>query len=278
MASVLPGRLAASEEPAGTEFDRAHAATQAAIQDHFSKLGYQPRNPAPIVTRDEIFNGGLRFDETGTGVLEKHGQMVFQQCARLEDIDNKHRRDVLPLFHIFSCSKPLGFKPPQTVAQILTCLTETLGLDPARLAFVGTPLLNDYLPHLEKANVEPIRQIFLRDDAEALAAADGSGYFRFPGNPDAPVQPTAGIYYWIGNGPPQPLASYPPSQNWTEIGEMSLDENDTLAFALGTERVTLASTGLISSWQERLAHLMEYIENDSSGAEPPSGRALFIDG
>lgn len=276
VASVLPRSVSASNEPGGTEFDKAHAKTQGAIADHFAKLGYQPRQSAPIVTRDETFNGGLRFDDTG--VLEKPGMMALQQCARLEDIDRKDRRDVLPLFHIFVCSKPLGLNSQQTVAQVLTYLTQSAGLDPARLAFVGTPRLNDFLPQLETAGIEPIRQIFLRDDAEALAAADGSGYYRFPGDPDAPTLPTAGIYHWIGSGSPKPITAYPPSQDWTEIGEMSLDDGDDLAFGLGTERLTLASTGLISSWQERLAQLMEYIENDSGGAEAPSGRARFIDG
>lgn len=276
VASVLPGPLLASNKLNGTEFDKAHAKIQGAIADHFAKLGYQPRQPAPIVTRDETFNGGLRFDDTG--LLEKPGLMAFQQCARLEDIDRKDRRDVLPLFHIFVGSKPLGLKSQQTVAQLLTYLTQSAGLDPARLAFVGTPRLNEFLPQLESAGIEPIRQIFLRDDAEALATADGSGYYRFPGDPDAPTLPTAGIYYWIGNGSPRPITAYPPSPDWTEIGEMSLDDDDSLAFGLGTERLTLASTGLISSWQERLTQLMEYIENDSGGAEPPSGRALFING
>lgn len=275
-ATVLPGRSAATDETVGTPFDKAHAATQTAMKDHFSKLGYQTKNPAPIVTRDEAFNGGLRFDDTG--VLQQPGQMTFQQCTRLEDIGRKHRRDVLPLFHIFSCSKPLGFKPQQTVEQILGFLTQTLQLDPGRLSFVGTPRLNDYLPRLKQANVEVIKQVYLRDDGEALAAADGSGYFRFPGNPNAPLQMTAGIYYWIGDGAPQQLASYPPSEDWTEIGEVSLDGDVSLAFALGTERVTLAATGLIATWQERLTQLFEYIENDSSGTEPPSGRARFIDG
>lgn len=276
VASVLPRPLAASDKLEGTKFDKAHAKVQAAITEHFAKLGYQPRRPALIVTRDETFNGGLRFDDTG--LLDKPGLMAFQQCARLEDISKKDRRDVLPLFHIFVCSKPLGLDSQQTVAQILTFLTQSAGLDSARLAFVGTPRLNDFLPQLESAGIEPIRQIFLRDDAEALAAADGSGYYRFPGDPDAATLPTAGIYHWIGSGSPQPITTYPPSRDWTEIGEMSIDDGDDLAFGLGTERLTLASTGLISSWQERLTQLMEYIENDSGGAEPPSGRALFIDG
>ncbi|MCR9135307.1 MAG: hypothetical protein NXI27_04885 [Alphaproteobacteria bacterium] len=275
-ASVLPVRLSASDAPNGTAFDKAHATTQAVLADHFVKLGYQRQQPAPIVTRDESFNGGLRYDETG--ILEKPGQLMFQQCTRLEDIARKDRRDVLPLFHIFTCSKPLGFTAKQTFPQILAGLTQSLNLDPARLAFVSTPRLNDFLPLLEKANVETIRQVYLREDAEALANPDGSGYYRFPGAPDTPILPTAGIYYWIGDGPPQPITSYPPSDDWTEIGEISIDDDDRLAFGMGTERLTLASTGMISSWQERLAQLLEYIELDSSGASPPSGRAQFIDG
>ncbi len=274
-ASFLPCRLVAAEGADGTDFDRAHAAMWATIENHFAKLGYRQRDPASIVTRDETFNGGLRYDDTG--LLQKPGHMAFQQCARLEDIEKKHRRDVLPLFHIFSCSKPLGLKHPQTAAQVLAFLTETLALDPARLSFVGTARLNDYLPVLESAKVEPIRQVFLRDEDEALRTADGSGYFRFPGNPDAPLQATAGIYCWIGDGAPQRLDSYPPSENWTEIGEMSLDAEDSLAFGFGTERLTLAATGLIPSWQERLVQLFESIESGSSGAKPPSGRARFTD-
>ncbi len=275
-ATVLPSGVLASDEPAGTDFDKTHAAAQEALKSHFSKMGYQPSNAASIVTGDEQFNGGLRHDETG--IIQNPGQMTVQQCSRIEDIGKKQKRDVLPLFHIFVCNKPLGFGSQQTVQQIIAYLVGPLGLDRTRLALVGTPRLNDYAPTLEKAGIDIARQAYLRDDSEALATADGSGYFRFPGNPEAPARPTVGMYYWIGEGTPRPLTAYPPSEDWTEIGEASLDDQDVLAFGLGTERITLASTGLMPSWQERLAQLLEYIENDSGGAEPPSGRAHFTKG
>ena len=67
--------------------------------------------------------------------------------------------------------------------------------------------------------------------------------------------------------------SYPPSEDWTEIGEASLDEGESVGFAFGTGRIVLATTGQMPSWQEQLTQLLEFIENDSGGSQPPSGRA-----
>ncbi len=272
-ASLLPKGALSSENVVGTDFDKAHGALQDALADHFTQMGYTPVDASPIITGDESFNGGLRYDETG--LIDQPGQMAIQQCTRLEDIGKRHHRDVLPLFHIFRCNKPLGFKSQQTLAQALTYLTETLAIDTGRLCLISTPRLEKYAPVLKRAQIDVARQVLLRDDAEALAAADGSGYFRFPGDENADTFATVGIYCWIGEGIPMRPESYPPSQVWTEIGEASLDEGESMGFALGTERVTLATTGLMPSWQERLVQLFEIIESDSGGGALPSGREQF---
>ncbi len=262
-----------NEDVVGTDFDKAHGAMQEALVGHFAEMGYTPVTAAPIVTDDEQFNGGLRYDETG--LIDQPGQMAIQQCARLEDIEKRHRRDVLPLFHIFRCNKPLGFKSQQTLAQALAYLTDTLGIESSRLCLISTPRLEKYAPVLKRAHIDATRQVLLRDDAAALAAADGSGYFRFPGDPSADTFATVGLYCWIGEGVPMRPESYPPSEDWTEIGEASLDEGESMGFAFGTERIVLATTGQMPSWQEQLVQLFEFIENDSGGGQPPSGRAEF---
>ena len=272
-ASLLPTRLFSNEDFVGTDFNKAHAGKQGALFSHFTEMGYTPVTAVSIVTDDEGFNGGLRYDETG--LIAQPGQMAIQRCARLEDIERRHRRDVLPLFHIFRCNKPLGFKSQQTLAQALAYLTDTLSIDSSKLCLISTPRLEKFAPVLKRAHINAPRQVLLRNDVEALAASDGSGYFRFPGDANADTFATVGIYCWIGEGVPMRPENYPPSEDWTEIGEGSLDEGEPMGFALGTERVTLATTGLMPSWQEQLAQLFEIIEIDGGSGQPPSGRAKF---
>ncbi len=271
-ASMLPGRTVANTADVDSEFARAHALLQQSLVDQFSEMGYLPVGAAPIVTGEE-FNGGLRFDETG--LIEWPGQMTIQHCTRLEDIDKKERRDVLPLFHIFRCNRPYGFKPQQSLAQVLAYLTGSLGLDVSRLSLVSGPRLEEYGPVLKRVRIETGRQVYMRDEAEARANADGSGYWRFPGDADAEPVATVGIYCWIGDGPPRQITQYPPSEDWTEIGEALLEDTDSLGFALGTERLTLATTGQMPSWQNQLPVLFEAIENDRRDGEVPSGKAYF---
>lgn len=275
-ATLVSTRGLAGYEPTGIDFNRAHRDVQLNLLDQFGQLGYTPVLAAPIVTGNERFNGGLRFDDTG--VADHPSRILIQHCARLEDIEKRARRDVLPFFHIFRCNRPQDHKPQQSLAQVLAYLTGPFGIDVSRLALVGAPLLEDYAPVLKRAQIETGRQVYLREDSEARASSDGSGYWRFPGDENADAFATAGLYCWIGDGAPKPIAQYPPSEDWTEIGEAILDDRDTVGFVLGTERLTLALTGTMPTWKQQLTLLFEAIEKDGAGAVAPSGWEEFAKG
>lgn len=275
-AAILSRTFGDGRAQAGSDFVQAHDENSVAMQNFFEKLGYHNSDRSPIVTNDHDFNGGLRFDETG--LLSEPGQMVTQRCARLEDIEKKGRPDTLPIFNIFACNRSEGTGVTQSTAQLLSFLVDVGGIDPRRLAIVSTPRISEFLSVFKAGGIDISKQIHLREELEAMEAMDGSGYFRFPGQSQAPVLATAGIYCWIGKGTPQNLVSYPPPADWTELGEICLDENEPLAFGVGTERLTLASSGLTPTWDEHLAILLSQIDSDSNGAISPPGREIFEKG
>jgi len=267
----VPKRAAAQSAPAAGA-DR----VAASIVSHLSKKGYRQVKAAPLVNGDGAFNGGLRYDETG--VLDTPATFVVQPCARTADIAEKDRVDILPFFHIIRFDGNPGESRADAFAHAVGVLTGPLGLDPARLAFVSIPSFEGLKPHAGKAGVDWERRVVLRDPDAAFAAGDGSGIFRHPGDRTFPAIPTAGIYYWIGQGAPAPVATHPLPAAWTEIGELVIAENGSASFALGLERLAFAVTGRIPTWDEQLPRLMAQIERDSPGGKTPPGKAIFTKG
>ncbi len=274
-ATILPASAHSNTAEPDRSLDQPTHDLHEILVGYFKDLGYEFLEPASIVTGDETFNGGLRYDETG--LHEKRGQMAIQTCARVEDIGNKDKADVLPLFHLFYCITPLGLNSSDTLAQLLDYLTSTSQLDPGKFAFVTVPEFEPHLPMLEKYGFDTSRQIHFRNSEQAKQEGDGSGFFRFPGDPQADTFATVGIYYWTGEGSPPKLAEYPPQPGWTEIGEASIGDETEFGFGLGTERLGLAINGSIPSWQERLVLLFEEIELASAG-NPPPGKDQFANG
>ena len=272
---MLPATRPSEAADSAKVLDRPTRDLHEALVGYFREQGFELFEPASIVTGDESFNGGLRYDETG--MHEKPGQMSIQACARVEDIQAKNHADVLPLFHIFYCISQEDTSSSETLAQLLDYLTNGAKLDTARFAFVTIPEFEPHLPTLEKFGFDTGRQIHFRNSEQAKDAGDGSGFFRFPGDSDAKAFATVGIYYWTGDGAPPKLAQYPPQQGWTEIGEASIDEQADFGFGLGTERLGLAMHGSIPSWQDRLVLLFDQIELASAG-NPPPGKDKFANG
>ena len=83
-----------------------------------------------------------------------------------------------------------------------------------------------------------------------------------------------GVYYRMTDGGPSGLESYPPALEWSEIAEFSIDGLDPPGFALGLERLTLATTGRYPQWEHRLPLLLEKV-NEVGGAQPP-GLQMFV--
>jgi len=244
-----------------------------ALLAYFAALGLKEIPPSPIVTGDQGFNGGLRHDDTG--VLDPPGHMVVQPCARISDISEKHRQDILPLFHIFRGNGLPGQNREDAFSHVMGYLTGPLQLDPTRLAIVSIPPFEDLRPLAEKSGIDWAHQVVLRDADMALNAGDGSGIFRHPGDARVPAIPTAGLYYWVGDGPAHPARKHPLPAMWTEIGELFIAEKSGAAFAFGAERLVLASSGAVPTWDHQLDRLLAQIDRDSAGGPVPAGKAIF---
>ena len=269
-ASVLPGRVFGQSAGVSGNFDTAYAELQASLLDYLAGPGYAQVEPAPLVTDDFAFNGGLRYD--AVGVPKAPGQMVVQSCARIDDISDKQRADVLPLFSIFHWVPLSGTTGDESFILLHQTMTESVGLDTARMGFVSIPEFEDLRGTVEGMGMTWSEQVFIRDPDEARAALDGSGYWQRPAPGDGPMIPSAGLYYWLGDGMPDRPLGYPASGNWIEIADVGFDSGVDLSASCGLERMVLAATGDYPTWDERLEELMKRIA--ASDREPP-GKDLF---
>jgi hypothetical protein len=269
---TVANRVAAQQGASTADVGR----IEASIVTHFSNKGFRQVGPAPLVTENFGFNGGLRYDDTG--VLEAPASFVVQPCARTADIAERQRGDVLPFFHIFRFDGKPGEDRTDAFAHVFGYLTGPLKLDPASLAFVSIPSFEGLRPHATRAGVDWDRQVVLRDPDAALKAGDGSGIFRHPGDRTLPAIPTAGIYYWVGQGAAAPADTHPLPGAWTEIGELFIAENGGAAFGFGLERLLFAATGEMPTWDEQLPRLLAQIDRDSPRGSPPPGEAMFTKG
>jgi len=271
LGALLPrSALAAAEQNA--TFETAFQETLSRLKAAFSDLGIQEVRPLPIATQQTNYNGGLRHDFDQSALPAK--SFIIQPLARVGDVEEKSRPDVLPLFHEVGCHPDQGTTGQQTTEIMLRLLTEALGLDPARIAFVSVPQADDMGPVLGDLGFPFAEKVLLRNEAEALAARDASGFF-FPDPFGDAYLVTMGVYYRIGERDEISPTSYPPSGNWTEIGEIVIaGEAAPLGLSIGAERLTLALTGLYPSWDQRLGALSEQVIADSGGTEPP-GLAAF---
>ena len=249
------------------------ARVEATLIAYFTRKGYRQIAPAPLVTDDHGFNGGLRYDDSDVRVMP--GTFFIQPAARTSDIAQRHRGDVLPIFHIFRLDGKRGEGRNDAFTILMGYLEGSLNLDPARLAFVSIPSFEGMRPQIERAGFDHDRQVYIRDPGEALQAGDGSGFFKHPGNRTYPAYPTAGVYYWVGDGAAPSVKLYPMPAGWTELGELFIAENGIASFALGVERLAYAATGRIPPWDAELSRLMAHIDHASAPGAPPPGKAMF---
>lgn len=240
---------------------------------YFSAKGYRKIAPKPLVTDNHDFNGGLRYDDTGT--VELPGQMIVQPSARLSDISEKSRADVLPLFHIFRCNVHTGQNQDALFSRAIAYLTGPLRLDIARLAIVSIPPFTQSKAAFQRSGVDWERQVHLRDPDAAFKAGDGSGIFRHPGPDYVPAMPTAGIYYRVDDGAGDPPKMHPLPAAWTEIGEFMIAGDGAAFVGFGVERLQLASTGAIPSWDDQLPNLLRRIRREAGNGAMPPGAKIF---
>ncbi|WP_282152327.1 hypothetical protein [Ruegeria atlantica] len=269
-ASAALPRFAIGATGQNEAFEAEFAETLAGLKAAFAKLGFSESQPFSIVTGNVDYNGGLRHDFEQKKL--QPNAFVIQPLARVADVEEKNRPDVLPLFHEVGCHPEDAVSGRDTTELMVRLLTEEFSLDPSRIAFVSVPQADDVRSVLDGMNLPFSQKVLLRDEAEALAARDASGYF-FPDPFGEDYLVTMGVYYRVGNQTEPAPESYPPSANWTEIGEIIIGgEAASLGISIGAERLTYALTGQFPTWDQRLDALFAHI--DLGHAEPP-GIAAF---
>lgn len=127
----------------------------------------------PVVAEEIVFNGGLSYDETG--VLDQPGTMAIPPCARIEDIEKKHDRTVLPLFHMLCCRRKTGGGPAEALAEALDYIVNASGLDSNRrdylLAGPVDPAVRASRPQDERQNAAARQRDILKELRTALSDA-----------------------------------------------------------------------------------------------------------
>lgn len=270
--TMLPGWAKAASEP-DSAFEAAFQDTLTQLETAFGQLGLGKTQALSIVTGDGGYNGGLRHDFDQSALPT--GAFVVQPLARVGDVDEKARADVLPLFHEAGCHPGEGYDGQMTTRLMVELLVETFGLDPSRLAFVSVPQSATTAPVLDGLGLPFSDKVLLRDEAEALAARDASGFF-FPDPTGDAFLVTMGVYYRVGDTDEAAPASYPPSPNWTEVGEIVISGDVApLGVSIGVERLTYALTGQYPAWDQRLGALFALIEEDRGDSSLPPGLSAF---
>ncbi|MCP4308797.1 MAG: hypothetical protein GY788_28760 [bacterium] len=268
--ALLPGAAIAQTPSAAREFETDFETTMKELRSFFGNLAFEEVPARPIVTDDHSHNGGLRFDADVSSLSPGH--FVIQPSARVSDIKERARGDLLPMFHVFAGQLPEGETRESQARMLLGLLTGPFGLDPAKLAFASVAEVEVLRPLLEELGYDFGEKVLIRDRQEALRMRDTSGYF-FP-DPLAPHFITSmGIYYRMTEEGLAGFSSYPPPLEWTEVAELTVDGISPPAIAIGLERLTLATTGRYPKWEHRLELLLEKVEEDA--ATPPPGIVDF---
>lgn len=266
--TLLP-RVATAAEDQNAAFEQEFSTTLDHLRKTFSGLGFNEAAPLSVASGRDDYNEGLRHDFDQSALPSN--AFVIQPLARVADVSEKSRADVLPLFHEVGCH-PADADGQATTRLMMRILTEAFDLDPTRIAFVSVPQSEDMRTVLDEMALPFTEKVLLRDEVEALAARDASGFF-FPDPFGDAYIVTMGVYYRVGDTDELAPTAYPPSANWTEIGEIVIGgEAAPLGISIGAERLTYARTGQYPTWDQRLGLLFATAEQD--GAEPP-GLAAF---
>lgn len=257
-------------------FEEALVRVTAEARLYHDDRGYTEIRARPLITGHD-FNAGLRHDEFDALAAAEPGSCVIQNIARVEDIWNRNRHDVLAYFHVFFCNWRSGEQAVDALAEKLDFLITHLGMPARRLAVVGADALGPYRQLIEESGIAPER-IHQREETMALAMGDGSGWFRPEGHPEGLAVPTVAFYAWLGVDEAPPVTEYPLHSDWIEIGETGLDPTKVISQGFGLERLVYALTGLYPSWHDRRASLLAELDREmSGGAAEPEGYALFRD-
>ncbi|MEM7443522.1 MAG: hypothetical protein AAF414_09365 [Pseudomonadota bacterium] len=154
------------------------------------------------------------------------------------------------------------------VALAHALFTQSLGLDPGRVAFASVPEAEKMRAPFAAVGWDLDAKVHIRDPEEARRTRDSSGYF-YPHPDEAFFVTSMGIYYRLTEEGEEGFATYPPPSNWTEIGELVIGQVPFPAIVLGVERLTLAASGRYPQWQHRLDQLREAVEAAGGDGDLP---------
>lgn len=232
------------------------------LLQHLEQRGYELTSPLPLVT-EHSFNGGLQFDDEITG--SSAGHVVIQPAARVDDIKQKDRIGILPLFHIINFDQSKGTTGVRPLNQTFNFLIHHLGLEPSRLRFTGTDKALFLLPFLAEHGIVE-SQLRLVDWDKARALGTGSGYFEPKGHPRSPSFNTLSLEYLLDDGIE------------LEIGEITLTDDRPAAVrsaGFGLERLSFARGDRLTKWYETLPAFRRAVELDAHRQSLPLPDGYF---
>jgi hypothetical protein len=234
---------------------------------YFLRKGYREVGELPLIT-NETFNGGLRYDEDMgdvTGVAFR-----IQRCSRIEDLQGKGKRGVLPHFTMLAATASLTAKP-EFFSEVFEFLITVQHLDPKKMTITTTRLAEGYTPLFKQWGILD-QQIRHRDVEEAKSRGDGSGYFAPKGHPRCPGLPSFSVHYGLADGED------------IEIAEMSFPEKkaeDSQAVSgIGLERLAMAEGLSAPTWEDALQKMHKHVgrELQERGGEAPQGYKHLANG
>ncbi|MFM7807331.1 MAG: hypothetical protein ACKPEA_05305 [Planctomycetota bacterium] len=224
--------------------------------------GYTAAPAASLIT-GHAFNGGLRYDDDAGIHTEK--TYVKQQVARVGDVAKKSTPGTLPFFTLIGIDTSTPALANASADLILAYLLGVVGLDPSRMRVTTTQKSSAFLPLLAKYGITDA-QVRLRSWDDAVKDGAGSGYFAPAGHPAKPSAPSFSIEYVMPDGVE------------LEIAEICHSEgNGRSSGGIGVERVEMARTGQIPSWDSQLEALARAVQAESkrTGAAVPPGAAAI---
>jgi len=253
------------------------ASSAAEFSKHFSDMGAEVLDPLPLITGSS-FNGGLRFDDTRKSYPGGMSVSV-QPSSRIEDAGKSNETGVLALFHIGVLNLSTGAGPRDAIKLLLGYVVDEVGLDPEKLVFVSTEV---FKPYFSSNSLLQKGRFVKRDQAEAMAAGDGSGFFAPAGHPETKGFATVSLHYPIGSGTSAELQY--PLPDYLEIGEICLVEPGDGAAGpvgggFGLERLAIATGAPAPDYADSRASLVEAVKKEASetGTDLPAGLKVFAD-
>ena len=192
---------------------------------------------------------------------------VKQLVARVEDVAKKSAPGTLPFFTIISLDTSTPARASAAADLVLASLTGVVGLDPARMCVTTTRNSSAFFPLLAKHGITSA-QVRLRSREEAVKDGAGSGYFAPADHPEKPSAPPFSLGYVVSDGLE------------LEIAEIShLDGEGRSSGGIGVERVEMARTGRIPTWESSREALAAALiaEQKRTGAGRPAGAAILVD-